>query len=69
MTDEWPSWSVNGKWLLFVRTRLSGHSWPGSLFALDLASRELVGPIARVGATENYYGHYAWTSQLSWHRP
>ncbi|HEY1563763.1 MAG TPA: hypothetical protein VGF72_03675 [Gaiellaceae bacterium] len=68
-SDEWPSWSANGRWLLFVRTRFSGRGWPGSLFALDLATRKLVGPIAKVGATENYYGHYAWSSQISWHRP
>jgi dipeptidyl aminopeptidase/acylaminoacyl peptidase len=68
-TDEWPSWSADGNWLLFVRTRFGGKGWPGTLFALDRAGGTLVGPIASVGATENYYGHYAWSSQLSWHRP
>jgi WD40-like Beta Propeller Repeat len=68
-SDEWPSWSADGKWLLFVRTRLRGRSSPGTLFALQPGDGKLVGPIAQVGATENYYGHYAWTSQLSWHRP
>jgi WD40-like Beta Propeller Repeat len=68
-TDEWPSWSADGKWLLFVRTRFSGRGWPGALFALEPGGGKLVGPIAQVGATENYYGHYSWTSQLSWHRP
>jgi len=68
-TDEWPSWSADGRWLLFVRTRFSGRGWPGTLYALDLVHNRLVGPIAHVGTTENYYGHYAWTSQISWHRP
>jgi hypothetical protein len=68
-SDEWPSWSADGRWILFVRTRFGGRSWPGSLFAFDRVSGQLVGPIARVGATENYYGHYAWASQISWHRP
>lgn len=68
-SDEWPSWSADGKWLLFVRTRWNGHGWPGSLYAVDLSSGRLVGPIAKVGTTGNYYGHYGWSSQLSWHRP
>jgi Tol biopolymer transport system component len=68
-SDEWPSWSADGKWLLFVRTRWNGHGWPGTLYALDLARKRLIGPIAKVGATENYYGHYAWSSHISWHRP
>lgn len=68
-SDEWPSWSADGRWLLFVRTRWNGHGWPGSLYALRLATGKLVGPIAKVGETENYYGHYGWASQLAWHRP
>lgn len=68
-TDEWPSWSSNGKWLLFVRTGWAGGGWHGSLYALDRSSNRLLGPIASVGATENYYGYYGWSSQLSWHRP
>jgi Tol biopolymer transport system component len=68
-SDEWPSWSADGKWLLFVRTRWDGHGWPGTLYALDLTRKRLIGPIAKVDATENYYGHYAWSSQISWHRP
>lgn len=68
-SDEWPSWSADGSWLLFVRTRWNGHGWPGSLYAVDLATGKLVGPIANVGTTSNYYGHYGWSTQLSWHRP
>ena len=35
----------------------------------DLSRNQLLGPIASVGATSNYYGYYGWSSQLSWHRP
>lgn len=68
-SDEWPSWSANGRWLLFVRTHWNGRGWPGTLYALDVGTGKVIGPIASVGTTENYYGHYAWASQLSWHRP
>jgi Tol biopolymer transport system component len=68
-SDEWPSWSADGRWLLFVRSRFDGRGWMGSLFAFEPATGKLLGPIARVGATQNYYGHYDWASQISWHRP
>jgi hypothetical protein len=65
-TDEWPSWSADGRWLLFVRTKsLGGH---GELYALNVSRGRLLGPIASVGHAGNYYGHYGWASQLSWHR-
>jgi len=68
-SDEWPSWSADGRWLLFVRTRRSRRAWPGTLYALDLFHNRLIGPIAHDGHTENYYGYYGWQSQISWHRP
>jgi hypothetical protein len=68
-SDEWPNWSAGGRWLLFVRTRWNGHVYAGRLYAADLRTGRLVGSIASVGATSNYYGHYGWSSQLFWHRP
>jgi len=68
-SDEWPSWSAEGRWVLFVRTRFNGKAWPGKLYAADASTGKLAGPIASIGATENYYGHYNWTSQIFWHRP
>lgn len=68
-SDEWPRWSSDGRWLLFVRTRWTGRTWQGKLEAYDLSRNQLLGPIASVGATSNYYGYYGWSSQLSWHRP
>ena len=67
-TDELPMWSADGRWLLFVRTRPSGISGQGALEALDLASGRLVGPIAPVGVTTNYYGTYHWSAQIAWYR-
>jgi Tol biopolymer transport system component len=67
-TDELPMWSANGRWLLFVRTRPSNISGQGTLEALDLSSGRLVGPIAPVGFTTNYYGTYHWSGQIAWYR-
>lgn len=63
-TDELPMWSGDGRWLLFVRTTRS----EGALYALDPFGGNLVGPIARIGKSGSYYGHYGWASQLDWHR-
>jgi len=67
-TDELPMWSADGRWLLFIRTRPQGISGEGALYALDLSRHRLVGPIAQVGFTGNFYGTYGWASQLSWYR-
>jgi len=67
-TDELPMWSANGHWLLFVRTRPSNISGQGTLEALDVSSGRLVGPIAAVGFTGNYYGTYGWSGQIAWYR-
>jgi len=53
---------------LFVRTNPGGNSNRGQLYALDPFGGNLVGPIAAIGSSENYYGSYSWRSQLDWHR-
>jgi hypothetical protein len=65
-TDELPMWSGDGRWILFVRT--SGANSRGALYALDPFGGNVVGPIAPVGSTGNYYGAYGWSSQIDWHR-
>lgn len=67
-TDELPMWSGDGRWILFVRTNARGISGRGNLYALDPFGGNIVGPIANVGTSENYYGSYSWPSQLEWHR-
>ncbi len=72
-TDELPLWSVNGRWLIYVRTNPTetpstatvGH---GLLYAVDLTTGRLVGPIANVGQAGDYYGSYDWASQIAWYR-
>jgi len=44
------------------------------LYLLDLGKQingqaKLVGPVADVGSTGNYYGHYGWSYQLAWRTP
>jgi hypothetical protein len=67
-TDELPMWSRDGRWIMFVRTNPGGNSNRGQLYALDPFGGNLVGPIAAIGSSENYYGSYSWRSQLDWHR-
>jgi WD40 repeat protein len=67
-TDELPMWSGDGRWILFVRTKPAGISAGGTLYALDPFGGNLVGPIASIGRTGNYYGSYNWPFQLDWHR-
>jgi hypothetical protein len=67
-TDELPMWSGDGRWIVFVRTRPGGIQARGSLYALNPFGGNLVGPIASVGGTGNYYGAYGWSNQLDWHR-
>jgi hypothetical protein len=68
-TDELPLWSGDGRFVLFVRTKPAGIGAHGSLYALDPFGGNLVGPLADVGSTENYYGSYGWDGRLDWHRP
>jgi hypothetical protein len=72
-TDELPRWSADGRWIAFIRTTPTSKAgaWRGRLYLLDLSKRSngraaLVGPVADVGTTGNYYGHYQWDSQLAW---
>ena len=67
-SDELPMWSHDGRWILFVRTRPGGAAGRGTLYGLDPFGGNLVGPIARVGTTGDYYGAYGWSTQLDWHR-
>jgi Tol biopolymer transport system component len=64
-TDELPMWSSDPRWLVFVRTTPAGVRGTGSVYAYDLARHDLVGPVARVGGTGNYYGSYAWAGQIA----
>jgi len=67
-TDELPMWSSDGRWIVFVRTKAGGASARGSLYAIDPFGGNLVGPIAAVGRTGDYYGAYGWANQIDWHR-
>jgi len=59
-SDEAPKWSADGHAVVFVRTRADGR---GALYTVTTAGR-LSGPIADLGTTTNYYGHYGWSSRF-----
>jgi Tol biopolymer transport system component len=72
-TDEYPRWSRDGNWLLFVR---SGPTRPdavasGRLYLARIGpgngQATVFGPIAGLDPADNYYGHYNWPYQLSWY--
>lgn len=67
-TDELPMWSGDRRFVVFVRTTPGGVGGRGSLFAYDVVHRAVVGPIAHVGATNNYYGSYGWADRIAWRR-
>jgi hypothetical protein len=64
-SDEAPHWSADGRWLAFIRTTSHGA---GRLYAYELRTRRLVGPIVDLGTTSNYFGTYGWSSQAAWRR-
>ena len=71
-SDELPLWSSDGRWIAFIRTSRAGANGVGRLYLLDLGTRSdgqarAIGPIANVGVTGNYYGHYNWAAQIAWH--
>jgi hypothetical protein len=61
-TDELPRWSIDNR-ILFIRTRRGA----GALYLVTTGG-ETSGPLARVGAAQNYYGHYSWSEQTDWWR-
>ena len=72
-TDELPMWSKDGRWIAFVRTTWSAsrQQGVGRLYLLEIgdepnARPKLVGPIAGLGSTGNYLGHYGWGGQIAW---
>jgi WD40 repeat protein len=71
-SDELPLWSSDGQWIAFIRTTPTGAAGVGRLYLLDLGAHfngqaRVVGPIASVGVTGNYYGHYDWAAQIAWY--
>lgn len=69
-SDELPMLSRDGRWLAFIRTR--ERNGDGHLYLMPLAAQlggrlRLIGPIADLGVTGNYYGHYGWAGQIAWH--
>jgi hypothetical protein len=71
-SDELPIWSHDGRWLAFIRTTWTGDAGAGQLYLLELGKRSngharRIGPIARIGSTGNYYGHYNWEAQVAWY--
>jgi WD40 repeat protein len=65
LTDERPRWSADGRAILFVR---SGPTAPNAMAAgrlyLVRLDGSLVGPIASLGRTLNYYGQYGWRDRI-----
>ena len=66
-------WSTDGRWIAFVRTTWSAsrQQGVGRLYLIEIGDEsnsrpELVGPIAGLGSTGNYLGHYDWGGQIAW---
>ncbi|HEX3689405.1 MAG TPA: hypothetical protein VHV28_06900 [Solirubrobacteraceae bacterium] len=73
LSDEAPSFSRDGRWLLFVRTRIFARGTVSSSHdTLELvpASRSgpaLTIPIAAFTSNDfSYYDHFSWPSEIAW---
>jgi hypothetical protein len=72
-SDELPIWSADGRWIAFIRSGPTNKDAGahGVLYLLELGKglhgrAKVVGPLADLGQTGNYYGHYGWSYQLGW---
>jgi hypothetical protein len=74
-TDELPMFSRDGRWIAFIRTTtIRRGAASGQLYVLDLGAQPTgtpkpIGPLADVGTTSNYYGHYGWANTIAWRTP
>ena len=66
-SDEYPQWSDDGRFVLFVRSgpTTADASARGALYLLDVQTHRTYGPLAQLRGS-NYYGHYSWPSELVW---
>ena len=72
LTDEAPRFSRDGRWILFVRSRVV---LVGSVSAISRDTLELVrasgagGPVPVAAFTSDdfsYYDHFSWPSEIAW---
>ena len=71
-SDELPMWSSDGHWIAFIRTTWKASGSIGRLYLLELGGHfnghaRRVGPVANLGASGDYYGHYGWGGQVAWY--
>ncbi len=71
VTDESPRWSRDGRVVLFVRSGPTARDATarGAVYVVSVADGRVIGPLAHVGSTANYYGHYGWPNDLDWFQP
>lgn len=72
VTDEMPRIARDGRYILYIETRSPPRgsiAASGSLWAVPVggAHPKPIGPIAKLGTTSNYYGHYGWAAGTAWH--
>jgi hypothetical protein len=73
ISDELPQFSHDEHFVLFIRSGPAGTDaqTPGELYLAPTAGRFTtlpLGPLAQVGPTADYYGHYDWSAALDWHQ-
>ena len=70
LSDEFPRWSADGEYLLFVRHAAR----PQARAQLVLArvrghAAHVLGPVAKLSPQLGYYGHDDWAAVSDWYRP
>ena len=69
VSDEYPRWSSDGRFLLFVRHATRAGS-PAALVLARVRGRtaHVLGTVARLSPQLGYYGHDDWAAVSDWHR-
>jgi dipeptidyl aminopeptidase/acylaminoacyl peptidase len=70
VSDEFPRWSGDGRWILFVRHATRSRA-PAELVLARVEgwTARVVGPVARLAPQLGFYGHDDWSSATDWYRP
>jgi hypothetical protein len=74
LTDEAPRFSRDGRWILFVRTRVAGSTLAATsadTIELEPASAAAA-PIPVAGFSSHdlsYYDHFGWSGEVDWYQP
>jgi Tol biopolymer transport system component len=70
ISDEFPRWSADGQYLLFVRHASRTQARAQLVIArVQGHAAHVLGPVAKLSPQLGYYGHDDWAAVSDWYRP